>query len=105
MAARMLRDAIHEKLLSLGQFQLWVYVFFNHRGLAAALGRSNYSNAERVFGDFVRGFNQASERFIMVDVGYIKEAADAKIKGQVIHTQSHASFCSMTCRLCSPIRG
>ena len=28
------------------------------------------------------GFNQATERFMMVDVGGAKEAADAKIKGE-----------------------
>ena len=28
------------------------------------------------------GFNQAAERFMMVDVGSEKEAADAKIKGR-----------------------
>jgi hypothetical protein len=82
-AASMLSDAIQENLSSLGQFQLWVYVFYNHGGLASALGKSGYLDAKRAFHDFVCGFNQASERFIMVDVGYGKEAADAKLKAHL----------------------
>lgn len=84
-AASMLRDAIQETLSSLGQFQLWVYVFYNHGGLASVLGKSGYLDAKRAFHEFVCGFNQASERFIMVDVGYGKEAADAKVKGRYTH--------------------
>lgn len=34
------------------------------------------------FEDFYIGFNQAAEKFLMVDVGSGKEAADAKIKGR-----------------------
>jgi len=82
-AASMLREAIHEKLLSLGPFQLWVYVFYNHGGLAATMGNSGHPEAKRCFHEFVYGFNRASERFIMVDVGYDKEAADAKIKAHL----------------------
>jgi hypothetical protein len=37
--------------------------------------------AKARFDDFMMGFNLAAERFIMVDVGSAKEAADAKIKG------------------------
>jgi hypothetical protein len=78
----MLREAIHTRLSSLGLFQLWVYVFYNHGGLAATMGNSGHPEARRAFHEFVHGFNRASERFVMVDVGYDKEAADAKIKGQ-----------------------
>lgn len=38
--------------------------------------------AKAKFDDFVLGFNQAAERFIMLDVGGAKEAADTKIKGK-----------------------
>lgn len=87
----MLRAAIHESLSSLDQFQLWVYIFYHHAGLHGILGRSAHSGAYAAFHDFVRGFNKASERFIMVDVGEGKEAADAKIKGQShLHTFSAA---------------
>ncbi|KAJ7605300.1 hypothetical protein FB45DRAFT_849131 [Roridomyces roridus] len=60
--------------------QLWVYVFFNKRGLVEALRRAGFAIAIAKFEEFVMGFNQASERFLMVDVGTTKEAADAKLK-------------------------
>ncbi|KAJ7623799.1 hypothetical protein FB45DRAFT_115625 [Roridomyces roridus] len=60
--------------------QLSVYVFFNKRGLVEALRRSGFAIAIAKFEEFVTGFNQASERFLMVDVGTTKEAADAKLK-------------------------
>lgn len=62
-------------------YQLWVYIFFNKRGLGEALGRSGHVTSRLKLDDFVVGFNQAAERYLMVDVGGAKEAADAKIKG------------------------
>nr|GAT54009.1 predicted protein [Mycena chlorophos] len=59
-------------------YQLWVYVFYNKRGLANALGF-----VDGCFDEFVVGFNQATRRFIMADVGDGKEAADAKIKAHL----------------------
>lgn len=64
------------------QYQLWVYVFFNKRGLMDTFGRVGLISSKMKLEDFVLGFNQAAERFLMVDVGNAKEAADAKIKGQ-----------------------
>ncbi|KAJ7114128.1 hypothetical protein C8R44DRAFT_881674 [Mycena epipterygia] len=61
-------------------FQLWVYVFFNKRGLTDTFRRSGLTALIGKFEDFVMGFNQATERFLMVDVGNTKEAADAKLK-------------------------
>ncbi|KAJ6580872.1 hypothetical protein B0H19DRAFT_1112671 [Mycena capillaripes] len=60
--------------------QLWVYVFFNKRGLIDTFRRANFTALIGKFEDFVMGFNQATERFLMVDVGNTKEAADAKLK-------------------------
>ncbi|KAJ7777175.1 hypothetical protein B0H16DRAFT_1712217 [Mycena metata] len=60
--------------------QLWVYVFFNKRGLVDAFRRTGLAPFINKFEDFVLGFNQATERFLMVDVGNTKEAADAKLK-------------------------
>jgi hypothetical protein len=45
-------------------------------------GRVGNPMAKMKFDDFIVGFNQAAERFLMVDVGSAKEAADAKIKGK-----------------------
>lgn len=62
-------------------YQLWVYVFLNRRGLGDTFGRLGLLAAKAKFEEFIMGFNQAAERFIMLDVGSAKEAADAKIKG------------------------
>ncbi|KAF9557235.1 hypothetical protein CPC08DRAFT_743709 [Agrocybe pediades] len=83
LAAQKLSDAIVQQLATtngVNQYQLWAYVFLNKRGLTDALGRAGYLAAKAKFDDFVIGFNQAAERFLMVDVGSAKEAADAKIK-------------------------
>lgn len=88
----MLSDSILQHLISnygAHQYQLWVYVFFNKRGLTEALGRFGNMTAKAKFEEFYVGFNQAAEKFLMVDVGSGKEAADAKIKGQVpSHTRN-----------------
>jgi len=60
--------------------QLWVYVFFNKRGLIDTFRRAGFAALIGKFEDFIMGFNQATERFLMVDVGSTKEAADAKLK-------------------------
>jgi hypothetical protein len=45
-------------------------------------GRTDQNHATPAkFEDFMMGFNQATERFTMIDVGNSKEAADSKIKG------------------------
>jgi hypothetical protein len=83
-AAQKLSDSIVQHLSTnygSNQYQLWVYVFFNKRGLMDTFGRVGLASLKQKFEDFVMGFNQAAERFLMVDVGTAKEAADAKIKG------------------------
>lgn len=62
------------------QFQLHVYVFHNRRGLIATLKRSGNPEAAIMFDDFVVGFNQAAERFAMIDAGELKEGSDHKMK-------------------------
>ncbi|KAG6832931.1 hypothetical protein H0H92_004815 [Tricholoma furcatifolium] len=85
-AAQKLTDSILHHLSSnfgANQYQLWVYIFFNKRGLVDAFGRAGNLIAKTRFDDFMMGFNQAAERFVMVDVGDGKEAADAKIKARL----------------------
>ncbi|RDB22629.1 hypothetical protein Hypma_010355 [Hypsizygus marmoreus] len=85
-AAQMLADSILQHLTSnygANQYQLWVYVFFHKRGLMDTFGRVGNAIVKQKFEDFIMGFNQAAERFIMVDVGAGKEAADAKIKAHL----------------------
>jgi hypothetical protein len=90
-AAQTLTESVQKYILSqfsLDQFQLWTHVFLNKRGLSDALGRSNLWSAKAKLDDFMIGFNQASGRFSMVDVGPGKEVADAKIKGAHTDTWS-----------------
>lgn len=82
-AAIMLLEGIKEHMLSLGdnrQFQISVYIFFNRQGLTKTLGYCGHPAARVHFDDFVVGFNQATERLLMVDVGSDKEAADSKMR-------------------------
>jgi hypothetical protein len=67
-----------------GRAQVWVTVFCNKSGLLDTLVGRGVCTAED-FDTFVRAFNQASPWFSIVDVGYGKEAADAKIRGQQAH--------------------
>jgi hypothetical protein len=66
-------------------------------------GRVGLLSAKTKFEEFTLGFNQAAERFMMVDVGGAKEAADAKIKGErhtvfVINNYCSFIFCSLVGR-------
>lgn len=62
--------------------QFWVSIYFNRKGLQDALVRGDVCTAEQ-FEAFLMGLSQASPRFLLVDVGYGKEAADSKIKGLI----------------------
>lgn len=86
LAAQKLSDSITQYLNSTdgsNHYQLYTYIFLNKRGLMDALSRAGprFANAKVKLDEFMIGFNQAAERFMMVDVGGAKEAADAKIKG------------------------
>ncbi|KAJ7283789.1 hypothetical protein C8J57DRAFT_1293593 [Mycena rebaudengoi] len=83
-AARTLSDSITQHLCATygtRPYQLWISIFYNKRGLTDTFGRTaGLASVTHKFDDFVLGFNQAAERFVMVDVGTSKEAADAKLK-------------------------
>ncbi|KAJ3569508.1 hypothetical protein NP233_g5002 [Leucocoprinus birnbaumii] len=62
-------------------FQSRVYIFFNKQGLGKALRtKGHLEDAPAKLDEFQIGFNTASPRFLMVDVGGGKEAADHKVK-------------------------
>lgn len=95
LAAQMLSDSVGQHLTTThgsNPYQLWVYVFYNKRGLMDTFGRAGLALAKLKFEDFVTGFNQSAERFLMVDVGSAKEAADAKIKGLQIMCSRYFVF-------------
>ncbi|KIY49505.1 hypothetical protein FISHEDRAFT_22299, partial [Fistulina hepatica ATCC 64428] len=86
VAAKDLREAVKNYVeqtsnAAMSDAQIWVYVFLNKRGLSDTLGRAGHLQAKRKFDEFTVGFNEAAERFLMLDVGQVKEGADAKIKG------------------------
>lgn len=102
-AARLLTERVRHYLasdLDHEKFHLWVYLFYNKRGLLETFARVGHSAAKLKFDDFIIGFNQAAERFLIVDVGGSKEAADAKIKGLWLRLLSHLS--SLLLRSSSP---
>ncbi|KAG8875531.1 hypothetical protein FRB97_005050 [Tulasnella sp. 331] len=57
-------------------------IFINMEGLGRTLERNSVCTT-RDFGQFVVGFNEASPLFSIVDCGYDKEAAVAKLKGML----------------------
>lgn len=79
-AAKMITDALREHLQG-RQVEFLVSVFYNKSGLMSALSTGGMPEARAGFDNFVTGFNQASKRYLMVDVGYGKEVADAKLRG------------------------
>jgi hypothetical protein len=75
-AIRLLTDAINDYLPGEPMYHLWIYCFMNKRGLARPLGVM-----DTTLDDFIAGFNQADGRAFLVDIGYGKEVADARIRG------------------------
>ncbi|KAJ2915269.1 hypothetical protein MD484_g5150, partial [Candolleomyces efflorescens] len=65
------------------QYQLWAYIFLDKHGVTKALRYSPTGKPEAAgaLSEFMVGFCQANERFMVIDVGGEKEAADAKITG------------------------
>ncbi|KAI0080636.1 hypothetical protein K474DRAFT_149240 [Panus rudis PR-1116 ss-1] len=77
--AAKLTEAIRQYLPT-DQFQLHVLFFLNKHGFLETLRKLSKEEARSNFNNFAQGFNQAAERFLMVDVGYGKEAVDAKLR-------------------------
>jgi len=65
------------------QFKLHVYVFLNKYGLKKTLESCRHTGAAEKFDDFIVGFNEAIDRFAMIDVGRLKEASDHKIRAHL----------------------
>ncbi|KAF5341149.1 hypothetical protein D9611_006041 [Ephemerocybe angulata] len=79
-AARCLAAGIRQQFKVGPHRPLSVYVFLNKSGLKSTLNKLHINSEWDDLDKFMVGFNQASAGFIMVDVGWNKEAADAKIK-------------------------
>lgn len=57
----------------------------NQAGLADALRRSGVVKDATLLADFIAGFNQAKATFDFVDVGTIRGAVSAKLKGRFFY--------------------
>ena len=70
-----------------------VYLFFNKRGLIDDLLASTDDHRQDAvdnLDEFIIGFNEAGERFLMLDVGNGTDSVIAKVKGKS-HTIIHQS--------------
>ncbi|KAI0076649.1 hypothetical protein K474DRAFT_1707982 [Panus rudis PR-1116 ss-1] len=61
-------------------YELSIYCFLHKKGLMDTLGKTGYYEQRAQFDDFLAGFNQAHQRYLMVDVGAGKENADSKLR-------------------------
>ncbi|KIJ70233.1 hypothetical protein HYDPIDRAFT_121815 [Hydnomerulius pinastri MD-312] len=82
-AAQQLTKAVAEYLTSedvhvLGRLSFWITIYYNRTGLSSVLERHQLCTPEQ-FEAFIMGFSQASPRFLLVDVGYGKDATFSKI--------------------------
>ncbi|KAJ7772624.1 hypothetical protein DFH07DRAFT_1057426 [Mycena maculata] len=71
-AAQLLSDSTSQHLTANygpRPFKLWVYVFFNKHGLIDVFRNVELTPLISKIEDFIIGFNQTAERFLMVDVG------------------------------------
>ena len=95
-AAQLLTESItayvRERDESGARAQLWVYLFFNMKGLLQTLVAHNICTADE-FEAFITGFNQSNPRFIINDVHSGKEAANVKIKGDIQPKKTVAVSC------------
>ena len=72
-----------EDIHSLGQLSFWITIYYNRIGLTSALERHQLCTPEQLEA-FTMGFSQASPRFLLVDVGYGKDATFTKITGLLL---------------------
>jgi hypothetical protein len=84
-AAQSLTKAIAEYLANedlqvLGRLSFWITVYYNKRSLLDMLLDNDLCAAEQLEA-FLSGFSETSPRFTMVDVGFSKGAAVAKVIG------------------------
>ena len=82
-AGTKLAEQIHKQyVLHDEPLSMWMWIYFNKRGLANAFNRAGYDNITlEVFNQFALGLMDANVKFDVVDTGPGKEAADHKIKG------------------------
>ena len=98
-AAQQLTKAVADYLTSedthvLGHLSFWITIYYNRIGLASALERHQLCTPEQLEA-FTMGFSQASPRFLLVDVGYGKDATFTKITGLLLASCVFRPPCSI----------
>lgn len=98
-AAQQLTKAVADYLTGedihvLGQLSFWITIYYNRIGLASALERHQLCTPEQLEA-FTMGFSQASPRFLLVDVGYGKDATFTKITGLLLVFGISYPLCSI----------
>jgi len=83
-AAQQLTKSIAEYLSNedvhiFGRLSFWITVYYNKMEFDDLMRTHKICTSEQ-FEGFLTGFSQSSPRFLMVDVGFNKDAADSKIK-------------------------
>lgn len=87
-AAQQITKVVAEYLTSenihiLGHLSFWISIYYNRLNLISTLERHKLCTPEQ-FEAFVMGFSQTSPRFLLVDVGYGKDATFSKIAGSCL---------------------
>lgn len=82
LAAKQLAESIHYHLGSDQPCHLWTYVYFNRRRLLEAI--SSVRGARDMLDEFVAGFNQSNERFVMADLGGEDGVVTSKVRGELV---------------------
>ena len=107
-AAQQLTKAVADYLTSedihvLGQLSFWITIYYNRIGLTSALERHQLCTPEQLEA-FTMGFSQASPRFLLVDVGYGKDATFTKITGLLLVFCVARPLCSscVSKNICKP---
>ena len=85
LAAKQLSESIQFHLTPEYPFPLWVYVFYDKNCLAKVLSKTGKptKSSRTKLEEFVVGFNQACERFVMVDVASDEDAVASKVEGNI----------------------
>lgn len=85
MGGQLAASTLIQELNSLGRrMTTYAIVCVNRAGLAGVLRSNGIISNKSEFDDFITGFNQASPLLSIIDVGSGKEAADAKLRGNVL---------------------
>ncbi|KAF7776060.1 hypothetical protein Agabi119p4_4453 [Agaricus bisporus var. burnettii] len=84
VAAQIITQSIAEYLTNedihvFGRLSFWISIYFNRTALKESFIETNYCTPDQ-FDNFIAGFIHASPRFLAIDGGNSKDAAEAKIR-------------------------